>query len=81
MWKVVGDATLAKYFELENIWQKEWRPTSDVAVISNYWNDGDERDLVLQIWETNIHGKSKTFAAGEAGGMERWVFALPSRKI
>ena len=77
MWEVVGDSILARYFELENIWQKKWIGTEKVAIISGYWSDGDNRDLVLRIWETDIHGIVKAFAASEAGGMERWVFALP----
>ena len=81
MWEVVGDSILAKYFELENIWQKEWIATEQVAIIRNYWHDGADRDLVLRIWETYIHGRKKSFAASEAGGMERWVFALPANEV
>lgn len=77
MWEIAGDTVLAKYFELENIWQKNWIPTDEVVVIKNYWIDGSDRDLTLRVWNADIHGKNRLFAAGEAGGMERWVFALP----
>jgi hypothetical protein len=81
MWNIVGDSLLTKFFELENIWQKKWIGTEQVAIISDYWPDGDNRDLILRIWEADIHGKIKSFAAGEAGGMERWVFALPDNDV
>lgn len=81
MWKVVGDSILAKYFEFESVWQKEWISTEQVAIIRNYWRDGADRDLVLRIWEAYIHGRKKSFAASEAGGMGRWVFALPANEV
>jgi len=81
MWEVVGDSILARYFEHENIWQKEWIATEQVAIIRNYWHDCDDCDLALRIWEINIHGRTKSFAASEAGGMERWVFALPENEV
>jgi hypothetical protein len=81
MWVVVGDSILARYFELENIWQKEWIATEQVAIINGYWHDGDDRDLVLRIWATDIHGRPKSFAVSEAGGMGRWVFAVPANEV
>ena len=81
MWVVVGDSILTRYFELENIWQKKWAGTEQIAVIKDYWHDGDDRDLILQVWVTEIHGRTKSFAASEAGGMERWVFALPENEV
>ena len=80
MWEVVEDRILAKYFEFENIWQKEWIATEQVAIIRGYWHDDVNGDLVLQVWETDIHGRIKLFAASEAGGMGRWVFALFANK-
>ncbi|CAN7333588.1 hypothetical protein LJR071_001778 [Pseudomonas sp. LjRoot71] len=81
MWNTVGDNILTSFFELENIWQKNWIGTEQVAIIRDYWPEGDNRDLVLRIWEVDIHGKIKPFAAGEAGGMGRWVFALRDNDV
>jgi len=81
MWNTVGDNILTRYFELENIWQKNWIETEQLAIISDYWPEGDNRDLILRIWQVDIHGKVKSFAAGEAGGMERWVFALRDNDV
>lgn len=81
MWEIVDDSILARYFEFENIWQKEWIATDQIAIIKDYWHSGGDRDIALQIWKTDIHGKTKSFAASEVGCMNRWVFALPADEV
>ena len=76
MWEIVGDSTLRNHFENQNIWSTPWSDTGTSIVIENYWPHGRESDLHLRIWSVKINNKEKLFAAGEAGGMERWVFAL-----
>ncbi|MBT2142966.1 MULTISPECIES: hypothetical protein [unclassified Rhodanobacter] len=72
-WVIAGDAQLARYFEQENVWSKEWeRAAGKYAAVLDH-NDGE---LNLPIWEATFNGRRKCFAADEVSNSV-WVFALP----
>jgi len=72
-WIIAGDAQLARYFEQENVWSKEWkRAIGKHAVVL----DHNGVELNLTIWEATFNGRRKCFAADEVSNSV-WVFALP----
>ncbi|MFA6230236.1 MAG: hypothetical protein WC617_08670 [Rhodanobacter sp.] len=74
-WAIAGDAELARYFELENVWSNKWERVS-----GEYASMLDHRgsELKLPVWEAIFNGERKRFAADEVSNSV-WIFALPQR--
>jgi hypothetical protein len=72
IWTIARDAQLARYFEHENVWSKEWKPVAgELATVVGHRDE----ELKLPVWEATFKGKRKRFAAEEVSN-NTWVFAL-----
>ena len=72
-WKLTDDEDLARYFEMENIWEKKWTKIHGKAV-TVVGHDG--RVVNLQMWSSKFNGVVKEFAADEVSN-NVWLFAIP----
>jgi hypothetical protein len=71
-WTIASDVQLARYFERENVWSRQWKPvTGETATVL----DHSERELRLPVWQATFNGQVKRFAADEVSNGV-WVFAL-----
>jgi hypothetical protein len=71
-WSIASDVQLARYFERENVWSREWKPVTDETVTVL---DHREQELSLPVWQATFNGQVKRFAADEVSNGV-WVFAL-----
>lgn len=71
-WTIASDVRLARYFERENVWAREWKPVTDETATVL---DHREQELSLPVWQATFNGQVKRFAADEVSNGV-WVFAL-----
>ncbi len=73
-WHVAGNQELARYFEMENVWSKDWTRVADERA---HVLVGEGVELNLAVWEAVFNRSTKRFAADEVSNGV-WVFALPA---
>lgn len=71
-WHEANDLVLARYFEGENVWAKNWERIDARALVPDHY--GGELELV--VWQASFGGRREQFAAAEVSNAV-WVFALP----